>query len=222
MLRTTHKQIVSLLLAPALLAASFGASAYEAGDAIIRLGAAAVDPQEDSGNVEIGGADSGLTVGVDSNVQMGLTGTYMLTNHVGIGLLAATPFQHSISLSGAGKLADIKHLPPTVTLQYFPLDSHSVVQPYVGAGVNYTAFFDEEFTSANKQAGFSDLELDDSWGLALEAGLDYQLTEHLLFNASVWYADIDTEANFKVGGVKSSVDVDIDPWVYMVALGYKF
>lgn len=222
MLRTTHKQIVSLLLAPALLAASFGASAYEAGDAIIRLGAAAVDPQEDSGNVEIGGADSGLTVGVDSNVQMGLTGTYMLTNHVGIGLLAATPFQHSISLSGAGKLANIKHLPPTVTLQYFPLDSHSAAQPYVGAGINYTAFFDEEFTSANKQAGFSDLELDDSWGLALEAGLDYQLTEHLLLNASVWYADIDTEANFKVGGVKSSVDVDIDPWVYMVALGYKF
>lgn len=222
MLRTTHKQIASLLLAPALLAASVGASAYEAGDAIIRLGAAAVDPQEDSGNVEIGGADSGLTVGVDSNVQMGLTGTYMLSNHVGIGLLAATPFQHSISLSGAGKLADIKHLPPTVTLQYFPLDSHSLVQPYVGAGINYTAFFDEEFTSANKQAGFSDLELDDSWGLALEAGLDYQLTEHLLFNASVWYADIDTEANFKVGGVKSSVDVDIDPWVYMVALGYKF
>ena len=161
-------------------------------------------------------------MGVDSDVQMGITGTYMLTDHVGIGLLAATPFQHSINLNGVGKLADIKHLPPTVTLQYFPLDSKSGVQPYVGAGINYTAFFDEEFTGANKQAGFSDLELDNSWGLALEAGLDYQLAEHLLLNASVWYADIDTEANFKVGGVKSSVDVDIDPWVYMVGLGYKF
>ena len=220
--RTIQKHIALLLVAPALLAASFSASAYQAGDAIIRLGAAAVDPQEDSGNVDIGGVDTGLTVGVDSDVQMGITGTYMLTDHVGIGLLAATPFQHSINLNGVGKLADIKHLPPTVTLQYFPLDSKSGVQPYVGAGINYTAFFDEEFTGANKQAGFSDLELDNSWGLALEAGLDYQLAEHLLLNASVWYADIDTEANFKVGGVKSSVDVDIDSWVYMVVLDYKF
>ncbi|MEH6567184.1 MAG: OmpW family outer membrane protein [Halopseudomonas sp.] len=221
MSRKIH-HIASLLIAPALLAVSVSANAYQAGDAIIRLGAAAVDPQEDSGNVKIGGADSGLTVGVDSDVQLGLTGTYMLSDHLGIGLLAATPFQHSINLNGVGKLADIKHLPPTVTLQYFPLDTKSAVQPFVGAGINYTAFFDEEFTSANKQAGFSDLELDDSWGLALEAGVDYQLTEHLLLNASVWYADIDTEASFKVAGVNSSVDVDIDPFVYMLGLGYKF
>ena len=213
---------LAALFAPALLAVSVTAQAYQAGDAIVRVGAVAVDPQEDSSNVTLNGADIGTDVGVDSNVQLGITGTYMLTEHVVIGILGATPFEHSINLNGVGKLADIKHLPPTVTLQYFPMHSASKLQPYVGAGLNYTTFFSEEFTSANKAAGFSNLDLDDSIGLALEAGVDYQIGERLILNGAIWYADIDTEASFELNGNKGKVDVEIDPMVYMVSLGYKF
>ncbi|HWV10527.1 MAG TPA: OmpW family outer membrane protein, partial [Pseudomonas sp.] len=135
-------------------------------------------------------------------------------------------FQHSVGVKGLGaldgKLADIKHLPPTLTLQYFPLDSASKVQPYVGAGINYTLFFDEDLTGARKAQGFNSLELDNSVGLALEAGMDFQITENILFNASVWYLDIDTTATTDLAGTKVKVDVDVDPWVYMVGLGYKF
>jgi outer membrane protein len=221
MSRFTIQLAAGLLLAPALLAAS-AAQAYQPGDVIIRAGIAAVDPQESSGNVSFNGLNSELEVGVDSNVQLGITGTLMLTDHLGLGILAATPFSHTITLKGAGDLADIKHLPPTVSLQYFPLANTSVWQPYVGAGVNYTAFFDEEFTSAYKQAEFSNLSLSDSWGLALEAGIDYQLTDKLVLNGAVWYADIDTEATFDSPLGRGKVDVDIDPFVYMVGLGYKF
>ena len=52
--------------------------------------------------------------------------------------------------------------------------------------------------------------------------MDYQLTDHLLFNAAVWYADIDTKATADSALGRVKVDVDIDPWVYMVGLGYKF
>ena len=125
-----------------------------------------------------------------------------------------------------GKLADIKHLPPTVLLQYYPMNPDSAVQPYVGAGINYTTFFEEDLTSARKAQGFSDLELDDSWGLALEAGVDYMLTDKLLVNASVWYMDIETDATVKgptaLSISKTKVNVDVAPWVYMVGLGYKF
>ena len=88
--------------------------------------------------------------------------------------------------------------------------------------MNYTTFFSEDLTSEREQQGFSGLSLDDSWGLALEAGVDYQLSERLLVNASVWHVDIDTEANFRLSGAPGKVKVDIDPWVYMLALGYKF
>ncbi|MNF96615.1 Outer membrane protein W precursor [compost metagenome] len=218
------------LLALSILATALAAplaQAHEAGDIILRAGAATVDPQEDSSVLELNGATLGGQATVDSNTQLGLTGTFMLTDNLGIGLLAATPFEHEVGVKGLGgldgKLADIKHLPPTLTLQYFPLHASSRLQPYVGAGINYTIFFDEELTSQREGQGFSNLELDDSWGLALEAGVDYMLTDTLLLNATVWYLDIDTTATTDLAGAgQVEVDVDIDPWVYMVGLGYKF
>lgn len=221
-----RKSLLALSILASVLAAPL-AQAYEAGDIILRAGAATVDPQEDSSALELNGATLGGQATVDSNTQLGLTGTFMLSDNLGIGLLAATPFEHEVGVKGLGgldgKLADIKHLPPTLTLQYFPLHASSRLQPYVGAGINYTIFFDEELTSQREGQGFSNLELDDSWGLALEAGVDYMLTDTLLLNATVWYLDIDTTATTDLAGAgQVEVDVDIDPWVYMVGLGYKF
>ena len=221
-----RKSLLALSILATALAAPL-AHAYQAGDVILRAGAATVDPQEDSSALELNGATLGGQATVDSNTQLGLTGTFMLTDNLGIGLLAATPFEHQVGVKGLGgldgKLADIKHLPPTLSLQYFPLAASSRLQPYVGAGLNYTTFFEEDLTSQREAQGFSNLELDDSWGLALEAGVDYMLTDNLLVNATVWYLDIDTTATTDLAGAgQVKVDVDIDPWVYMVGLGYKF
>lgn len=221
-----RKSLLSASILAMALAAPF-AHAYQAGDIILRAGAATVDPHEDSSALKLNGATLGGQATVDSNTQLGLTGTYMLSDNLGVGLLAATPFEHSVGVKGLGgldgDLADIKHLPPTLTLQYFPLDKSSRLQPYVGAGINYTTFFDEDLTSQREAQGFSNLELDDSWGLALEAGVDYMLSDSLLLNASVWYLDIDTTATTDLAGAgQVKVDVDIDPFVYMVGLGYKF
>ena len=221
-----RKSLLALSILATALAAPL-AQAYEAGDVIVRAGAATVDPHEDSSTLKLNGATLGGQATVDSDTQLGLTGTFMLTDNLGIGLLAATPFQHQVGVKGLGaldgKLADIKHLPPTLSLQYFPLAASSRLQPYVGAGLNYTTFFDEDLTSQRESQGFSNLELDDSWGLALEAGVDFMLTDNLLVNATVWYLDIDTTATADLAGAgQVKVDVDIDPWVYMVGLGYKF
>lgn len=157
--------------------ASVPASAYDAGTLIARAGVTVVDPREDSGNVNLGGGDTPLYVGVDSSTQLGVTLTYMFTDHIGVGLLGAVPFKHTITLKGTealgvgnldGDFADIKHLPPTLSLEYFPNDPAAPFQPYVGVGVNYTTFFSEDLDGDRDAQGFSDLSLDDSWGLALE------------------------------------------------------
>jgi len=220
--------VAGSLLATGLACGAGSALAYEAGDIILRAGVASVQPDESSSalNVVGSGPIPGTSAGVDNNEQLGLTGTYMLTSNMGIGLLAATPFEHDITANGLGVDAgSTKHLPPTLTLQYFPMDSASDFQPYVGIGVNYTAFFDEKVDSELEGALNSrgDLELDDSIGLALEAGFDYAFDEHWVLNAAVWYIDIETSADFKFdNGARVQADVDIDPWVYMVGLGYKF
>lgn len=207
------------------------AHAHQAGDIIVRAGVATVDPQENSSALTLNGGRLGGKAGVDSDTQLGLAGAYMLTDHIGVELLAATPFSHTVSVKGLGagldgKLADVKQLPPTLSLQYYPMDSASKFQPYVGVGLNYTKFFDTDLSGTRKQEGFSNLKLKDSVGFAGQVGMDYMLTDRIMLNASVWYVDIDTKASvdgpsaLSVG--KTKVDVDIDPWVYMVGVGYKF
>ena len=106
------------------------------------------------------------------------------------------------------------------------MDASSSFQPYAGVGINYTLFFDEDLSSARKQQGFSNMKLQDSVGIAGQLGMDYMVTDNLLVNAAVWYVDIDTKASIDgptaLGVGKTKVDVDVDPWVYMVGIGYKF
>jgi len=216
----------ALVLAVAALAAT-PVLAHEAGSFIIRAGAAHVAPNDDSSRIstQVTGPIAGTKATVNSDTQLGLTFAYKFTDHIGVELLAATPFSHRVGVKGGGldgKLAQVKHLPPTLTLQYYPMDKTSRWQPYFGAGINYTMFFDEKLTDQQKANGFSSLKLKNSWGLAAQVGMDYMINDRLMFNVAAWYIDIDTTARARLGGDRVKVDVDIDPWVFMIGLGYKF
>ncbi|MBC3766605.1 OmpW/AlkL family protein [Neptunicella marina] len=202
-----------------------------AGDFIVRAGLTTVAPQVDSSNVTVDGVGNvGMGVDVDNNTQLGLNFVYRYNANWALEVLAATPFKHDITLEhttdnelglGDGTLAETKHLPPTVSALYY-FNTSSEFQPYVGLGVNYTVFFDEEFKDARQQQTFSDLKLDNSWGLSAQVGFDYALNDKWLVNASARYIDINTEANFTVLDLPAKVSADIDPWVYSITLGYRF
>lgn len=190
---------------------SFSAQAHDAGDFIVRAGVAHVAPQE-SANPDI--------VGLSSDTQLGLTGTYMFTNNIGLEVLASSPFTHNIDLKGGGTLAEVKQLPPTISAQYF-FNNNSIVTPYVGAGINYFMVLESDMTSYGETTlGTNNIDVGDSVGLALSAGLDINITDNLIANAAVWHIDVETTADINDGALK--IDVDIDPWVYMIGLGYKF
>lgn len=225
--RAAKALLASSLLVTGFMCAAGNAFAYETGDLILRAGVASVQPDEDSSNLELNGVGlPGTGAGVDNSEQLGLTITYMLTPHIGWGVLAATPFEHDLKANGLGLDAgETKQLPPTFTLQYFPMDSTSAFQPYVGVGINYTIFFSEDVDSDLEAAldTQGDLDIDDSFGFAAQIGADYAINEHWVLNASVWYLDIDTEATFDFDdGTRIEADVDVDPWVYMLGLGYRF
>ncbi|MBW0297428.1 outer membrane protein OmpW [Shewanella xiamenensis] len=213
-----NKTTVSTLIAATLLAAGFSASvsAHQAGDIIVRAGAVVVAPSESSDPVATFGEFQ-----ISNNTQLGLNFGYMLTDNFGVELLAATPFSHDVSLAGVGKIAETKHLPPTLVAQYYFGDAQSALRPYVGVGVNYTNFFDNEFTN-DLNGALTDLSMSTSWGLAAQVGLDYQVNKNWLVNASVWYAQISSDVKFKLAGDTVVIDTDINPWVYMVSVGYTF
>ena len=201
-----------------LSAFSSGVWAHEAGEFFIRAGSATVRPTEGSDNVlgSLGGFN------VSNNTQLGLTFTYMATENIRIELLAATPFRHKVGTGPTGDIATVHHLPPTLMAQWYFGDAQSKVRPYIGAGINYTTFFDNDFNDTGKKAGLSDLSLDDSWGAAGQVGLDYLINRDWLLNMSVWYMDIDTNVKFKANGVNQNVSTRLDPWVFMFSAGYRF
>ncbi|MDR9765148.1 outer membrane protein OmpW [Shewanella baltica] len=212
-----NKNTVSTLIAATLLAAGFSASvsAHQAGDIIVRAGAIVVAPNESSDDVAGKGEFQ-----ISNDTQLGLNFGYMLTDNFGVELLAATPFSHDVSLGGT-KIAETKQLPPTLVAQYYFGNSQSVVRPYIGVGVNYTNFYDNEFTN-DLGGALTDLSMTTSWGLAAQAGVDYQVNKNWLVNASVWYAQISSDVKFKLSGDTVVIGTDIDPWVYMVSVGYTF
>ncbi len=214
------------LLAIALLSSlSTVALANQAGDILVRGGATMVTPDSGKSAVFLNGVDSTLQVSVDDNTQLGLNFVYFYDNNWAIELLAATPFDHDIKLHAGDDttlLADTKHLPPTLSALYY-FDTASAFKPYVGLGINYTIFFDNSFTKGYSAAGFSNLELDNSFGYSVQVGADYDLGDNWSVNVSARYIDISTDATFKVGEATNGLaEVDVDPMVYSVMLGYTF
>jgi outer membrane protein len=225
---------VKSALAAAVLLGASGVAAYEAGDMIVRAGAASVQPDDSSSalkNIPLGGPSVNIPrseVGVDHGEALGITFTYMLNSDWGVDILVASPFKHDITVNlGNGdwlSAGSVKQLPPTVSLQYFPMDADSKIQPYIGFGLNYTTFFQEDLGGEVEDAlGGGDMELDDSFGASFQLGVDYQISENWVLNAAVWKMDIDTDAKITDNnGNVYKTDVDIDPMVYMLSVGYKF
>ena len=224
------------LFATSLLALAIAApavQAHQAGDIIVRAGAVTVQTHESTSGVKgdrggLNGVNWAGKGSLNNDTQLGLNFAYMVTDNWGVELLAATPFSHDVSIKGStlppanGKLGSFKHLPPTLSAVYYPLDSKSVFQPYVGAGLNYTVFFDQSLSSSAKARGFEGFNIKNSWGLAAQVGADYMLTDNIMINGQVRYIDIDTTAYASHAAGRAKLKVDVKPWVYMLGLGYKF
>lgn len=214
------------LLMGAVVAAGLAQPAHaEAGDVLVRLRGIMVAPNENSGSVLP--AFHGEEVSVDNNAMPEIDLTYMASDHIGFELIAATTKHTASGVTGTtgsiGKLASTWVLPPTLTVQYHPV-ANGPVRPYVGAGVNYTLFYSEKASDGLESAvGPTAVELDDSFGWALQAGVDIDLTEGVFLNLDVKYIDIDTTATLRTTAAGTqAVDIDLDPLVVGVGIGTRF
>jgi len=223
------KQFITLTLLSIFCVAASAAD-YKAGDIVVRTGATMVSPNNEHSSILLNDADSTMTLTVDENTQLGLNLIYFYSKNIAVELLAATPFTHDVTIHDknsvlnvdGAKLGKVTQLPPTLSVLYY-FDNESAFKPYVGGGINYTVFFDEKFESAPKSLGLSNLELDSSFGLSLQVGFDYLFDENFHVNASIRYIEIGAEATFDVGGESiGKANIDIDPTVYSLMLGYKF
>lgn len=194
----------------------------EAGDWLIRARAILVSPTEKSSAVT-GIAGSGVSVKDDVMPEVDFT--YMATDHIGAELILATT-KHDVngtgSIAGLGQVASSWVLPPTLTLQYH-FAPKGRVHPYVGAGANYTIFYSEKASaSLNGALGATTVRMDDSFGYAFQAGIDFDIGSNVFVNADVKYIDMDTTATLRSGATVRTLDVSIDPIVASVGVGLRF
>lgn len=207
----SRKTLSLLALALAGTLAAPAALAQSAGDWTLAVGVHEVNPDSDNGKLAAGT----LPLDIDSSVRPTFAFEYFLRDNLGLEVLAALPFQHDINIDGLGHIGSTKHLPPTVSLQYH-FNTQGKVSPLLGVGLNYTTFFSEG--TRGGLAG-SKLELDDSFGVALHAGLDFKVGENGAIRVDVRWMDIDSDV--KLDGAKLGT-AKIDPLVYGAAYVWRF
>lgn len=196
--------MVALAMVPAF------AQAGDVGPWQFKVGVHAVDPKSDNGSLAGGALDTTINTVWRPSIAL----EYYFSPNLGLEVLGALPFRHDVRLNGA-RSASVKHLPPTVTLQWHFAPGEKV-NPFVGLGLNYTRFFSIEETGP--LAG-TQLNLDASWGLAAHAGIDFAVSDRWSVGIDARWIDIDAEA--KVNGAKVGT-VNIDPLVYGISFGYRF
>ncbi|WP_084398101.1 OmpW/AlkL family protein [Henriciella aquimarina] len=221
------------------LSALAGAAHAQEGDNpwMVRVRAIGVLPDEGA-DLSVGGSGLPGTVDISDQYVPELDITYFFTKHIAAELiLGVTP--HDVKATNVTvpgvlddatvDLGDVWLLPPTLTLQYH-FDTGSSFKPYVGAGVNATFFFDED--AGDVADG---IDYDPSVGFALQAGADYDLDGvpgGWALNVDVkkvWIEpDVKVDLTSALGPsldaeqVMVNADVDINPVIVGVGLGYKF
>lgn len=168
-------------------------------------------------NLDSANKDStGLDLAINSKVIPEVDISYFFTPELAAELVLTYPQKHTLSAGGA-EIGSLKHLPPTLTLQYH-VTTLGAFKPYVGAGLNYTHFSSVKFAPAVVTALNPSIDKN-SYGLALQVGFDYEIAKNTYFNVDVKKVQIATDV--KSSGTKVG-EFKVDPLLVGVGIGWRF
>jgi outer membrane protein len=143
-----------------------------------------------------------------------------LTPNIGIELVVGIP--PTVKAKATGSVAFLgndvlsaKNVAPTVLLNYYFGDESQALRPYVGAGINFTTFRSIKSSLAPK------VEMSDSTGLAVQAGISYALNKQMGLFASIARVDVKTDLVATASTVLTST-IDFRPITYAAGVWFKF
>jgi outer membrane protein len=204
----SKKILASALAAAALATVPFAAQAQAEGPWMVRARAVHLD----SANKD----STGLGLSVNNKTLPEVDISYFFTPNIAAELILTYPQKHTLYSKGA-KIGSLKHLPPTLSLQYH-FAPNATFRPYVGAGLNYTRFSSVNFDPAVQTALAPSIKKN-SYGLSFQVGADIELSKNLFLNVDIKKAQIDTDVYSK--GNKAGT-FKVDPLLVGVGLGMRF
>lgn len=205
-------------------AAPVSDSPLQRGAVLLRVRGIAVAPNEKSGGIVP--TFPAEHVKVSTSVMPEVDVTYMASDRIGFELIAATTKHKASGQSGTtgtiGKLASTWVLPPTLTAQYH-FNPRGHVRPYVGAGLNYSIFWNEKASTGLRTAvGRTRVRMSDSFGWAAQAGVDVDISPRMFVNLDIKYIDLDTTARLSTSAIGTQrVRLHLDPLVVGVGVGFR-
>lgn len=182
----------------------------------VRLRGLAVVPNESATIQAIGG-----DVQISNAYVPELDFTYFFTKNLAAELILATTKHDVKAISTAAgdiELGDVWLLPPTLTLQYH-FDG-KIVHPYIGAGVNYTLFYNEDEGPVADKVNY-----DNSLGLNFQLGFDIDISDKWFINLDAKYILLNTNVSVNATsalGATVGADVDINPFIAGIGIGRRF
>ena len=201
----------------ALAAVAGVANAADEGNWMVRARALYMNPDNDNS----GGLGLPIDVEAENKVFPEIDITYFFTKNIAAELILTYPQKHDVELGGVG-IGSVKHLPPTLTLQYH-FNPEGQIRPYAGLGLNYTRFSSVDLDAGTVLGGSVPLRIDrSSFGWAAQVGADVQIAPKWFLNFDVKYVAIDTDIFIKGAGGAKVTKLGIDPMLYSVGIGYRF
>jgi len=158
------------------------------------------------------GDTTGLGLSIDNKWIPEVDISYFLSKNLAVELILTVPQKQTLTSSALGKeIGTLEHLPPTLLLQYH-FDNNGGAKPYVGLGVNYT-----KFTAVNILNGAVGLN-SDSWGGALQLGVDVPLSGNMYLNFDLKKVFIKSDVYI---GTANQGTFKVDPVLFGIGLGWR-
>ena len=222
------KQTFKLSLVALALVAGSAAHAQSAGTWMARVGATGIYPQVSSGDLSPPAWPNTQT-DVSSDWSLGGGITYMITDNWSVDLPLALPFTHTLTgagaIAGVGTIGTTKALPATLFAQYRFGDAKAAFRPYLGAGLTYAYFYDENATntlnavSGGTPSNPTTFSIQSKFALSVQAGATYAFNERWFLDGVVGYTWLKNTTTLSTGQTQP---MTLNPVSVAVAVGYRF
>lgn len=213
-----------LTLAALIAAGVASATAVQAADGPLMVRVRALSMKVDNHNSSTDVVPALGRLEAEDKVFPEIDFTYFITKNLAAELILTYPQRHDLKFAGTG-IGSIKHLPPTLTLQYHFIPE-GTVRPYVGAGINYTRFMSVKINAQPAVGVDAPIDVDrNSFGLAGQLGVDFKVADNWFINLDAKYVRIKADNVHITSGVLAGTkvtDLGINPWLFSAGVGYRF
>lgn len=207
-------------LAATLLIACAAAQAQQDVKNIVKVGITRYDTNAKTNGI----SGIGVPAGADIETTDATTAIFvyerLINPNLGVELVLGIP--PTIKANAKGSVAFLgddvlsaKNVAPTLLVNWHFGQPGDTWRPYVGAGINYTKFANVKSKLAD------DVEMSDSVGLAVQAGIDYRLSPQWSLFGSVARVDVKSKV-VAAGATVLTTKVDFRPVVYSFGVAYSF